>query len=181
MFRSLIEFVREFFRKKPPESRTTASGLLGYAEKYLEAAERWVPAWRSVNPGDFDRFVDSYPVCDNEAAQAMELGLKAFLMASGEPIEKLRRRYGHNLQKLHNAARKRGLASVVDLSEDQEAVVRMLSGPYAGKELEYHGEGSPLKQPIKRHLLISTADAIVRSPRLRGRCLKATIRRVGKS
>jgi hypothetical protein len=69
--------------------------------------------------------------------QAIELAMKAYLLAKGISLRQLRRDYGHELHRSLRKAKESGLASVVSLSADEEQVVELLDSLYSTKQLQY--------------------------------------------
>lgn len=83
--------------------------------------------------------------------QAIELGLKAFLLLKKSNRRQLRTTDGgHNLTKLLATAEQRGLANIVSFTPDEKAVIDTVSKHYAakgdrGKQLQYMDFGMALK------------------------------------
>lgn len=69
--------------------------------------------------------------------QSIELALKAYLLAKGVELRKLRRDYGHELHRSLRKAKELGLADVVTLSDEEENVLVLLDALYSTKQLQY--------------------------------------------
>ena len=84
--------------------------------------------------------------------QSIELSLKAYLLAKGVELRTLRTRYGHKLVPCMEEARSRGLASIVELTTEDEAAIEVLDPLYASKQLQYIVTGSkrfPIYGPLE--------------------------------
>jgi hypothetical protein len=88
---------------RPPTPPPTAGSLLEGAEKYIAAACALIAQNATPEPTGF------------LASHGLELALKAYLLHSGVSVAKLKRNYGHNLNKLYRAATQRGLTAQFDL------------------------------------------------------------------
>ena len=84
----------------PQEQRTTSLGLVNYGESYLCAAEILLPY---TDQSKEDRLAFDDPVIFL-ALHAVELFLKGFLRAHGCTVDRLRKRFGHDLSKLLRAS-----------------------------------------------------------------------------
>ncbi len=102
-------------------------GFAVYATQFLQAAQS-IPKTAKFTP------VPYYVLC-----RALELILKAFLLAKGIGQEQLRRRpFGHNLEALWRAAKSKGLMDVVSaLPGSFEPHLAMANSYYKGKGFEY--------------------------------------------
>jgi hypothetical protein len=69
--------------------------------------------------------------------QAIELALKAYLLAKGVELRELRRNYGHELHRSLRKAKELGLADIVALSAEDEDVLEVLDALYSTKQLQY--------------------------------------------
>lgn len=105
----------------PGEERTTPIRLFNYAQSYFVAASYLEKAeLESTHPDAVVRFLYYH---------SMELYLKAFLMIQEHSIDKLRRKFGHNISKLATAAARQGLGiddklhQVIALSEFSDDVM----------------------------------------------------------
>jgi hypothetical protein len=93
-------------------------GTLLYGRDFFEAAESFRGRERAVVP----YFLYS---------QAIELGLKAFLLWKGMSVVELRQRpYGHDLAALLTEANRRGLEQHVPLSADERQTIEIASRFY---------------------------------------------------
>ncbi len=107
--------------------RMTPVGFVVYAEQFLKAAQSIPKEDKKFTP------VPYYLYC-----RALELILKAFLLAKGHGVDELRKRFGHNLKRLWKAARKDGLADAVpELPSDIENVLAQANQYYKNKAFEY--------------------------------------------
>jgi len=74
---------------------------------------------------------------------AIELALKAFLLARGTPYNTLRfKPYAHDLSALLKEARRRRLGSLCKLSKQDVGLIHLLNAQYATKRFEYIVTGS---------------------------------------
>ncbi len=106
--------------------RMNPVGFAIYAEQFLKAAQS-VPKSSEFTP------VPYYLLC-----RALELILKAFLLAEGHGLTELKDRYHHDLQALWKAARKEGLSEVVSsLPAEIESDIALANSYYKGKAFEY--------------------------------------------
>ena len=74
--------------------------------------------------------------------QAIELALKAYLLAKGVPPKKLRSDYGHELHRSLRKAKELGLSDVVSLSAEEKGIIDLLDDLYSSKQLQYIVTGS---------------------------------------
>jgi len=86
-----------------PSTAASLSALLEGAEKYIAAACVLIAQNATPEPTGF------------LASHGLELALKAYLLHSGVSVAKLKRNYGHNLNKLYRAASQRSLTVQFDL------------------------------------------------------------------
>ena len=108
--------------------RTTSAGLWRFAKEYAVAAD---VAQKAVG----QRF--SHPAYFLHG-RAIELALKAFLVARGTPYSKLRNRpFGHDLSALLKEARRRKLGQFAKFGAKEIAAISQLNNEYASKNLEY--------------------------------------------
>jgi hypothetical protein len=68
---------------------------------------------------------------------ATELFLKSFLLTKGVSPKKVREKYGHNLEKLLEAALAHDFAEICPISREVRAQLKALNGLYQGKQFEY--------------------------------------------
>ncbi len=110
----------------PATFRMSPVGFAIYAEQFLKAAQS-IPADGKFTP------VPYYLYC-----QAIELIFKAFLLARGHRLSKLKKKYGHNLKALWKAARKDGLADAVpELPSEIESDLALANPYHNDKAFEY--------------------------------------------
>jgi len=101
-------------------------GFAIYADQFLMASCA-IPADGKYSP------VPYYLLC-----RALELILKALLLARGHSIAGLKAKFGHNLEALWNAARAEGLSELIKpLPSTAEADVASANAYYKGKAFEY--------------------------------------------
>jgi hypothetical protein len=114
--------------------RTTSLGFWSFAEEYVNAAKA---VQKSV--GNSISMPAYFLV-----GHSIELSLKAFLLGRGVPLSELRSRkkYGHDLEKLLQEARRRRLGREVKLSKKEVLSIRLLNYEYNSKLLEYIEIGS---------------------------------------
>jgi HEPN domain-containing protein len=109
-------------------SRTTAHGLLYFAEQFWIAAKATAkPEQRTPEHFRIPSFVAYYL-----AGHAIELALKAFLRADGRTLDQLKT-IGHDIEKLADESKGSGFS----LSDKARAVVRLIGGNYTAKRFEY--------------------------------------------
>jgi hypothetical protein len=71
-------------------------------------------------------------------ARSIELSLKAFLINSGYKIEDLKKKYGHNLEKLFGEADSKNLCEIIEIDEYEKAALKVLNLSYMDKQYEYY-------------------------------------------
>jgi hypothetical protein len=98
-------------KAEPARIHLTPFGFLRYARHFLTAAQA-LPADPKFSP------VPYYLLC-----HSIELALKAFVMASGKPLDFVKNQLGHDLQKALKAANDLGLAAVAAVPPDEEAEI----------------------------------------------------------
>ena len=114
--------------------RTTPTALMKYAQDFHDAAivvfeefiERW-PAYKEIAPGPAVYLI----------GHSMELSLKAFLLQKGATHAQLKRKFGHNLDKCLNEAKRLGLPNAVTFDEQELTAFAALDALYSIKDLEY--------------------------------------------
>ena len=74
-------------------------------------------------------------------AHGLELAFKAYMRAREVGVEKLRKKYGHKLEKLLSGADKLGLEAHVSLTAEHRAVIAQVADAYAEKCFEYPKPG----------------------------------------
>lgn len=104
---------------------------------------------------------------------ALELALKAFLLAKGSPVKPLKRKIGHDLEKLLNKTLEQGLEDIVSLSDENKANIRLLSKTYCGKYLEYHSSPLQYDLPAPKDIEEVVFHII---DNLKGFCFEATVK-----
>jgi hypothetical protein len=113
--------------------RTTSIGMARYATEFFEAA---LAADDKLGTKEGYEIVAPIPVMFL-VGQAVELALKAYLLAKGVELRLLRRHYGHELHRSLRKAKELGLADVVPLSDEEEGTLSLLDALYATKQLQY--------------------------------------------
>ena len=91
------------------------------------------------------------------AGRAIELGLKSFLLLSGQGETEIRR-ISHDLGKALDVAEQAGLRAIVSITPETEQAVRWINEYYQRKDLEYPTTGYKSFPPI--HYLIELADQL---------------------
>lgn len=126
--------------------RTNSMGLWTYARYYLLAAEKLsqsneisIPAYYLVS-------------------HSIELALKAFLMGSGFPLQKLKN-MGHDLEKALRCCDSLGLSSYCNFSDEQKFAIKLINQHYETKELEYIKTGYKQYPQIK--LLVTASQTLL--------------------
>lgn len=108
-------------------NQTTSFGLWRFSREYLSAA---------VLVGADPKYEISsvrYYLLGHSA----ELMLKAFLLANGVPLEELKTKIGHDLERALERAKSLGLLNLVSIPPQEDYSVRLLSKTYKLKEHEY--------------------------------------------
>jgi len=100
-------------------------GFYRYADEYHQAANAIIPR-NSFSP------VPYYLYC-----RSLELGLKAYLLTKGLSQKDLKLIFGHNLTKLLNKAKRKGLLRIFSIERTEEEVIRNANVYYKSKALEY--------------------------------------------
>lgn len=117
--------------------RTSSIGLLRFSSSYLKAALKVLPVPETISQKFRFKYSDSEPAYFL-AARSIELSLKAFLRGHGIGVRKLKYKpFGHDLEQLLQEARKRKLGREVKLVPAEIAAIRVVSGIYKVKDLEY--------------------------------------------
>lgn len=70
------------------------------------------------------------------SCRAIELGLKAFLLATGDSVKKVKR-LNHNLARALDASYDRGLAAVVELTASERELLTSVNPQYMAQTLAY--------------------------------------------
>jgi len=112
-------------------NRTTAFGTWRFADDYRRAAV----AVQGAAQYDMDISAPRYYLMGH----AIELSLKAFLLAKGVSLEELRsmKLFGHDLEKCLERADSLGFKDNVQLNEGERGWISLLNKTYKKKEHEY--------------------------------------------
>ena len=129
--------------------KTMPIGLIRYAQDYYDCA---IAADRVVGRRPGYEIIAPVPVM-YLVGHSIELCLKSYLLFRGVSIKVLcRRPYGHDLTECLRKAKELGLSSHIDLSNEDERVVKILSALYSKKLLNYIEVGKktfPVFGPIQ--------------------------------
>lgn len=110
----------------PMQINITPIGFHTYASDFLSSASS-IPPSNSYSPVPF------YLYC-----RALELGLKAFLLAAGVPKAKLKSNtLGHDLVAVLAEANAKGLSALFTVSPAEEVEIKKANDYYVRKEFEY--------------------------------------------
>jgi hypothetical protein len=122
--------------------RTTAIGLVTDAKQMLKAAELLHESeeWKVNGP--------TYYLLGH----ATEVVLKAFLLARGDSLGKLKKRYGHDIAKVARRVIAAKHNSVSPLVQEYLSEIELLSTYYKAKEFEYRVTGAKT-YPTKERLI----------------------------
>lgn len=112
--------------------RTSPFGMLRFAHEYLVAAQT---LHQHMTPSEF-----SIPKYTN-VGLAIELAMKAFLLAGGESLTGLKA-FGHDLEKLFNACMERGIDQHVDCPGLYRDTIVQMNVPYKAQVLRYIVNGT---------------------------------------
>ena len=126
---------------EPP--RTTAIGLVTDAKDMLKAAEilHQCGEWKVLMP--------TYYLLGH----ATQVALKAFLLAHGDALDKLKNRYGHDIAKSAKSVVKAKHNTVSPLVQEHLPEIELLNFYYKAKELEYRVTGAK-SFPTKERLIL---------------------------
>lgn len=119
-------------------TRTTPIGLARYAHEFYDAAIV-VDDKMGTRPGY--EMVPPVPVM-YLTAHSIELILKAFLLFKGVSLTKLKRKYGHDIEKAFTKANELGLDQSVKFDPDEVEVLKILNVLYSSKQLNYFIRGA---------------------------------------
>jgi hypothetical protein len=108
-------------------TRLGPAGMHRYARLFLEAAQA------SPRPGG-----QFSPVPYYLYGHALEVALKAFIMARGATLLALQR-LSHDLERVLNRALQDGLNSLVQVTDEEKAELAKENAYYSGKGFEYFG------------------------------------------
>ncbi len=119
-------------------SRATAGGFLTHAREFLSAGELLLKNTRGVS-------LPAYFLL----GRSIELSLKAFLLACEvKPSELKKRKFGHDLQALLDAALERGIGQQVRFRSVEIGIIGLLNCDYMEKRFEYRETGGTYRLPI---------------------------------
>jgi hypothetical protein len=145
--------------------RVGAIGVARYAIEYFAAAEATDEAI-----GDQPPYWATAPApVMFLIGRSLELGLKAFLIHKNVPLEEIKNKIGHNLDRALAAAEKNGLSSVA-LSPEDRAIIKLMNSIYATKDLEYFIRGAttyPVYGPLQTVCKRVLAEVINEIPQAR--------------
>ena len=112
--------------------RMSPVGFALYAEEFLKAGES-IPEHSQARGNTTFTPVPYYLFC-----RALELILKAFFLAKNRPVDELKTRYRHDLERLWRDANKLGLSEVVGTRATYfEADLANANSYYKGKAFEH--------------------------------------------
>ena len=127
------------------QGQTAPLGLLRYALEYYAAAN----AADNAIGDDHGHEIHAPMVVNFLVGQAVELGLKAFLLQEGLSVDELRsRKYGHDLIALFDEAKARGFAKGDEVGAHERGMLQLLNGPYKDRELQYFKAGTKEAFPV---------------------------------
>lgn len=147
-------------KKEFDEERTTAYGLLRYANDYLKAAQL---------VGEANGYEYS-EVSSMLIAHSIELSLKAYLRSRGYDLRHLMG-LGHRLDKIHRRAMKERIDRIVYMPEDYATVIRILANANEEHQFRYIKNG-PFQMPGWQPVSL-VAQTLTKS--LQKHCLRKTI------
>ena len=130
------------------DDKTTPYGLWRYGNDFKRAANA------VLNFHAETVFIPYYFLI----GQSIELSLKGFLLGSGESLENLRTKYGHDLKKILDRALEKGMSTEVKLEQIQVGVVWSMSDEYRNKRYQYNKTGSMRLPDIQ--LIHETAESL---------------------
>lgn len=113
--------------------RTTAIGLARYASEFMEAA---MAADEKMGDRKGFEIIPPTPVLFLRG-QALELILKSFLLHKKVSLKKLRKDFGHNINKLLKKSKELGLEQIIKISDEDHDVIYLLNDLYSSKQLQY--------------------------------------------
>lgn len=134
--------------EQPEPPRTSAMGLCTGAKEFVEAAKTvFVQGARWSQP--------TYYLLGH----AIELALKAMLLADGVSLDDLKNKYGHNLMRCARSVMERGepFAGIIQGKLDE---IELLNVYYQAKEFEYWVTG--FKTYPRPEALIEFLDSLLR-------------------
>lgn len=120
--------------------KTTSAGMWRYSHEYFLAGSvvKANAAGKFSNPSVF------------LFCRALELSLKAFLLARGVTYSELckKNHFGHDLDKLVKEARRRKLGTFYKLTRGDIKAINLLNAEYASKNFEYIVTGTIKLPPL---------------------------------
>lgn len=130
-------------------------GLNNYAKEFLDTA-----IYLAKNPKYSFKSPTYYL-----ASHAIELSLKAYLMANDISLQQLKSEYGHDLAKLYEKSKEFGFNRQMEqLGSDPESfahVIDLINPYYCSKEFEYIKTGFQTLPTIE--ILIKSAKALIKT------------------
>ena len=129
-------------------ARTTPIGMARYAVEFYKAA---LAADDKLGMEKGYEIIAPVPVMFL-VGQSIELILKSFLIHKGVSLRHIRTKYGHGLHKSLRKAKELGLSSIVDLTEEEVGVIKILDELYSSKQLQYIVTGAktfPILGPVQ--------------------------------
>jgi hypothetical protein len=112
----------------------TPQGFHRYASEFLRIA-RSSPSAQGFSPAPYYLY-----------GHALELATKAFLLAKGDPVKRIKMKIAHDLSKAFRRARRRhGLDSLVPVSPQEEAEIAKANAYYKKKGFEYFNTEDALR------------------------------------
>jgi hypothetical protein len=136
-------------------------GFLTRAEDFLDAS-----ILLSQKSGRFS-FVAAHLSCS-----AIELALKAFLLAKGGPKTDVKK-FGHNLQKVLMECYRRGLGNVVVFTQSQSELLLRVNDDYVVRNFAYFEIDSAIVRPKDSELELLPTVAQIVVGGVRQTCLEA--------
>lgn len=110
----------------PLFARPSPLGFHQYAKEFLRAARAALVDQPCYTPAAF------FGVC-----RSVELLLKAFLLAEGWTVKKVKGKLGHDLKKALRKARSQDAGGVLNVSQEEEEAISKANGYYMAKGFEY--------------------------------------------
>lgn len=135
--------------KNQEQPRTTAIGLVTDTKELLTAAKILQKS------GEWTVMMPTYYLLGH----ATEVALKAFLLARGEGLEKLKNRYGHDIAKSAKSVVEAKYNAISSLVQEHLPEIELLNFYYKAKELEYRVTGA--KSLPTREKLIAFLEAVI--------------------
>jgi hypothetical protein len=115
-------------------------GFYSYGKEWLEGYE----IIKKKIPGETPCIsLKYYLLC-----RAIEVFLKAFLLANGMEYEELKKKYGHDIGNLYGKANQLGLKEICKIEKRDEIIIDMLNPYYAKKEFEYFNNDNSQQLPM---------------------------------